>query len=166
MRVFVCALLVASSLAGLAFRQRPSITAQDLNRLAGPSWSGTLTYKDYGSGKSVTIPSALTVTRAEGDENSWVFEYEYPEEPKANGRATVRLSDGGSVFDGQTVVERAKLEDGSLRIVTEKRGEDDGRRALFRYTYTLAGSRFSIRKEARRDGEAGFFERNVYSWAR
>ena len=98
--------------------------------------------------------------------SSWVFEYEYPDEPKANGKQVVRLEEGGTLFDGEKVVERSSLDGGALRIVTEKRGRDNDRDALFRYTYTLGESSFSIRKEVRPEGAAEFFERNTYSWRR
>ena len=85
MKVLVFIILVASAVAGQAPPRAAKVSAEDLRRLAGARWTGTLTYLDYGSGKKVSIPSNLTVTQAEGDESAWVFEYEYPEEPKANG---------------------------------------------------------------------------------
>lgn len=166
MKTVVLALLLASPLAGLAFAQAPRVSAEDLRVLTGGRWKGTLTYTDYGSGRQVSIPSDLTVTRAPGDETSWVFEYEYPKEPKANGRRAVRLEEGGALFDGARVIERTSLGGGALKVVTERRGKDDDREALFRHTYTLAGSSFSISKEVRREGAAEFFERNRYSWQR
>ncbi len=166
MKLCVLALLVASAFAGLSPRQAPRVSAEDLRRLAGARWSGALTYLDYRSNRKVSIPSNLTVTQAAGDENAWVFEYEYPEEPKANGQRTLKIEGDGAVFDGETVVERAGLDGGGFRLVTVKRGRDNERDALFRFTYTLDGPAFSIKKEVRPDGAAEFFERNQYSWKR
>jgi len=78
----------------------------------------------------------------------------------------VRLEEGGTVFGGEQVVGRTSLEGGALKIVTEKRGRDNDREALFRYTYTFGDSDFSIRKEVRPEGAGEFFERNTYSWRR
>ena len=166
MRIFVYALLIASSFAGLAFPQTPKVQVEDLTRLTGAQWTGGLTYLDYSSNKKVSLPSNLTVTRALGDEMSWVFEYQYPDEPKANSKRTLTLSKDGTVFDGETVIERASLDGGTLRIVTEQSGKDNDKDALFRYTYLLGPSSFSIKKEVRPVGAAEFFERNQYSWKR
>jgi len=164
MKVFVFALLAA--FIGLVPQQSPKVSAEDLNKLAGARWTGTLTYLDYRSNKPVSIPSSLTVKRADGDENAWVFEYEYPDEPKANGKQTLKVSEGGTVFDGETVVERTGLDSGGFRLVTVKRGRDNDKDALFRFTYTLDGASFSVKKEVRPEGAAEFFERNRYSWKR
>lgn len=146
--------------------QAPAARAEDFVRLTGARWAGELVYLDYGSDRKVSIRSRLTVTRAPGDGPSWVFEYEYPDEPKANGRKVVGLGEGGRTFDGETVVERRALDGGAVRIVTERRGKDDGRDALFRYTYLIGASAFSLKKEVRPEGAPEFFERSTYSWTR
>ena len=81
MKVFVFALLASAFAAhfSLSPQQSPRVSAEDLRGLTGARWTGTLTYLDYRSNKQVFIPSNLTVTQAAGDENAWVFEYEYPE---------------------------------------------------------------------------------------
>jgi hypothetical protein len=166
MKLCVFALLTAAAFAGLFPQQSPRVSAEDLRGLTGARWTGTLTYLDYRSNKRVSIPSNLTVTQTDGDETAWVFEYEYPDEPKANGKQTLKLGDGGSLFDGGTVVERTSLEGGRFRLVTEKRGKDNDKEALFRFTYTLDRSTFTIKKEVKPEGAAEFFERNTYSWQR
>lgn len=166
MKVFVFMLLVASAFAGLFPQQSPKVPVEDLRKLTGVRWTGTLTYLDYRSNKKVSIPSNLTVTQTTGDENVWVFEYEYPEEPKANGKQTLKLEEGGTVFDGEKVVERIGLDGGGFRFVTMKRGRDNDKDALFRFTYTLDQSTFSIKKEVRPESAAEFFERNQFIWKR
>ena len=166
MNLLHAALLTFSLFAGLAPAQAPRLHPEDLRRMTGARWTGTLTYTDYRSNRRISIPSNLTVKEADGDAPAWVFEYEYPDEPKANGKQTVRLGEGGTVLDGETVVERTSLDGGALRFVTEKRGTDNDKSALFRYTYTISSSRFSVRKEVRHEGASEFFERNTYSWSR
>lgn len=164
MKVLVFALLAA--FVSLASQQSPRVSPEDLRKLSGSRWTGTLTYLDYRSNRPVSIPSSLTVTQAGGDENAWVFEYEYPDEPKANGKQTLKLEEGGTVFDGETVVERTGLDSGGFRLVTVKRGRDNDKDALFRFTYTLDGAAFSVKKEVKPEGAAEYFERNRYSWKR
>ncbi|HJU54258.1 MAG TPA: hypothetical protein VJ715_06795 [Pyrinomonadaceae bacterium] len=146
--------------------QAPTVRLEDLGQLTGEPWAGSLTYLDYRSNKKVSIPSNLTVTRVPGEEMSWVFEYQYPDEPQANSKQTVTITEGGTVIDGEKVIERTALDGGALKLVTERTGSDNDRKALFRYTYLLGPSTFSIKKEVRPEGAAAFFERNEYSWKR
>lgn len=164
MRLLVYALLLVAFFGARA--QTPRVTAEDFRRLTGARWNGALVYRDYSSDKQVSIRSNLTVTQAPGDESSWVFEYEYPDEPKANGKQTLKLGGGGTTIDDETVVERMMLDGGALRVVTERRGKDNDKDAHFRYTYLIGASSFSIRKEVRAEGASEFFERNRYSWTR
>lgn len=167
MSVFVSALLIAASLfAQDAAAQKPKLKAGDLKRLTGAQWKGTLTYLDYGKNKKVSITSHLAVAGPGADELSWTFDYQYPDEPRANSKGVVVVSQDGTIFDGGRVIERATATGGVLKIVTEKAGTDDDKPALFRFTYLLGPSSFSIRKEVRHEGAAEFFERNHYSWTR
>ena len=169
MNIMIAALSACSLFAALILPQSAKVLPEDLRRLTGARWAGMLTYTDYGSNKRVSIPSTLTVkeaTESAGDASVWVFEYEYPDEPKANGKQTLKLDVGGGLFDGETVVERTGLDGGGFRLVTVKRGRDNDKDALFRFTYTLDGSAFSVKKEVRPEGGAEFFERNRSSWKR
>jgi hypothetical protein len=74
MKVLGLVLLAASAFVGLVRQQTPKVSAEDLRRLAGARWTGTLTYLDYRANKQVSIPSNLTVTQAEGEGGAWVFE--------------------------------------------------------------------------------------------
>lgn len=91
---------------------------------------------------------------------------QYPKEPGANKKEDVKLSSDGKTFDGENVIERTKLADGILRVVTSIKGKDDDRDATFRHTYLIGKKSFSIRKDVRFDGETEFFERNTYRWTR
>ncbi len=70
------------------------------------------------------------------------------------------------MIDDEKIVERESLAGGVLRLVTERRGKDNDKDALFRYTYLIGKSSFSIGKEVRPEGATKFFERNRYSWRR
>ena len=146
-----------------AFTQQ-SLAPADLAPVEGGKWIGELTYLDYRSNKKTAIKSNLSVTKT--SDNAWSFAYEYPDEPKANSTGEVTLSADGGTFNGQKVVSKHKLGNGGLEIVTEKVGEDNNKRAVFRYTYALADNSFSIRKDVRIDGTAEWFERNTYNWSR
>jgi hypothetical protein len=142
------------------------IKSSDFKLLTAGQWKGKLTYQDYRSNKKVSILSNLTVTESNEDKLSWIFEYEYPDEPKANKKLIVKISKDGKTFDEETVVERANLPNKILRIVTTNNGTDNDKPAVFRHTYLLSKKSFSIKKEVKYEGTQEFFERNEYSWIR
>ncbi len=162
----VSAIMIAASLFGQAAANPPRLEPGDLTRLTGAQWKGTLTYLDYGRNKKVSIPSNLTVTGPGADALSWTFDYQYPDEPKANSKDAVVVGGGGTIIDGERVAERTTAPDGTLKLVTEKQGTDNDKPSLFRFTYLIGAKTFSIRKEVRYEGAAEFFERNEYSWRR
>lgn len=166
MNVLVSVLLVATSFWGLAFQHTPKVNTKDLQRLSGAQWSGTLTYLDYRTNKKVSILSDLSVTQLTKDKLSWVFDYRYPKEPKANSRDTVVISGNGTIIDGETVIERTNLDGDTVRVVTEKSGTDNNKNALLRFTYLFSAGSFSVKKEVRYEGTNEFIERNQYSWKR
>ena len=96
-----------------------SVAEKDLKVLEGGTWTGTLTYLDYGSGKKTEIKSNLNVVKKSDD--VWTFAYVYPDEPKANGSSEVLLADGGKTFNGQAVTSKLR-QNGTLQIVTTKDG--------------------------------------------
>ena len=154
----VFALLVLSCVASAQ-----SVSEKDMKVLEGGTWVGTLVYLDYGSGKKTEIKSNLNV--AKKSDGVWTFEYIYPDEPKANGSSEVALPDSGKTFNGQTVTSKQRR-DGTLQIITTKDGDDNGKKATFRYTYSVTPKTFSIKKEVQYTGESEWFERNTYSWGR
>jgi len=166
MQRFLCIALftVLSSLPLTA--QTLRINPEDFRPLTGDPWLGTLVYRDYRSNKEVSIPSNLKVTQSAEKKLSWIFEYEYPDEPKANSKENVVLSEDGTKIDDEKIVERESLAGGVLRLVTERRGKDNDQDALIRHTYLIASSSFSVKKEVRPEGSTQFFERNRYSWRR
>ena len=164
--------ILAAALVSLLFPFSPSaqpaprIEPADVQRLAEAPWKGSLTYLDYTSRKPVSIASVLVVTRADADGRSWRFDYQYPDEPKANSASNVSIADDGSTIDGERVTERSVLAGGIVRIVTEKSGQDDRRPAMFRFTYLIGDASFSRRKDVRFEGTEDYFERHTYSWTR
>lgn len=166
MKLFaLLAFVLLASLAS-ASAQTAKLSADDLKVLEGPKWVGNLTYLDYGSNKKVSIKSNVTITRNPAHFAAWDFAYEYPDEPKANSKSQVTLEAGGTIFDGKTVIERKKTADGTLTIVAIKDGTDNNKKALFRYTYTVGKSSFTVKKDVQLEGSTEYFERNTYSWTR
>lgn len=166
MKTLYIAILIASVFVVSTSAQAAKISPDDLKTLEGAQWIGTLTYLDYSSNKKTSIKSNVTISRSAADSLAWNFEYQYPDEPKANSKDSVILSRDGKTFDGETVIERTKLPDGTLKFVTTKDGEDNGKKALYRFTYLAGKNALSVKKEARIEGTTEYFVRNEYVWTR
>ncbi len=165
MKNFICVacLLIFST---FATGQNAVLTPEDLKLFEGPKWTGTLTYLDYRSNKRTSIKSNLTVTQKANTQLTWTFAYEYPDEPKANDSSDAVLEDGGRKFFGENVIEKKYLPGETLRMVTTQPGTDNGKKALFRYTYLINAKSLSITKEVQVEGSSDWFERNEYRWVR
>jgi len=144
-----------------------AVVASDFDVLQGDSWSGTLTYLDYSSGKTTTIRSTLQVTRVA--EGSWTFAVGYNDEPHANAADEVRLEQGGLAIRSGDSVEHVvgrTERTGHIEIVTEQPGEDNGTAAVIRRVRTIAPREYSLAKYVCPEGQETFFKRHEYRWAR
>ena len=148
------------------YAQDPQIRPADLLLVTGSRWTGQLTYLDYTTKRPVSIPSTLSVTQVDGQPSAFIFDYQYPDEPHAKSTSTLTIADGGRTFSGERVVTRQVSTDGTLLLVTEKSGRDDGREALIRHTYQIKPGRFLIKKEVRFGDNLQFIQRSLYQWAR
>ena len=140
----------------------PRITSEDIEPLIGVKWEGELTYVNGSDGARVTIPAALSVSRR--GEQQYLFAFSYPHEPEANREALLKIEDDGRTLAGETVVSKERREDGSLEVITTQTGEDNGREAVFRFTYVIGPRRFSTRKEVTYVGEEGAFFGSGYTF--
>lgn len=142
----------------------PAAQMADFEIIAGPGWTGTLSYLDYTSEARESIP--VTVSIDGPSKRSLSYAIKYPGESQYNARETIRLSRGGRRLNGEIVVSRTKNEDGSLEIVTQKPGKDNGQKAMIERRYVLSASKFTIRKNVKFSGAPDFFNRNEFSLTR
>ena len=166
MNLFILPILIAAQMFGLFSATEARVKRDDLQMLTGAQWSGTLTYLDYRSRKLISIPVNLSVKPNADDDWSWSFTYNYPDEPRANSEEIIRLSKDRRSINGEVVLERTRLRDNTIKVVTEKKGEDDNRSASIRYTYFLNVRSFSITKDVRYEDDDKYFERNTFRWKR
>lgn len=141
-----------------------SVQASELKALAGPYGSGTLTYRDYTSDETVSMPLSAQCKvsgknldlRLALRENGRVYKQHY--QYQFNG-ATVES-------DGQwTLIEKAfDPANGTYRFLLTSAGIDgnDHKPCTFRVTITADSSRLTVRKEVKFDDAAAFFVRNEY----
>ena len=127
-------------------------------------WKGTLTYLDFRSGKPYSMPANITIKKTPKLADCIEFIFEYPDEPKANGRDTLVISNNGWQIDGAELIARRKLESGGREIITVEKGIDgnDNKRAVLRHIYTIGPAYFIKRKEIKFEGEQNFIMRNEF----
>ncbi|MFK7810906.1 MAG: hypothetical protein AB8B59_00335 [Maribacter sp.] len=140
------------------------ITSEDLKLVIG-NWEGSLTYIDYQSNKPFTMPANLIVTPGK-NENSLVFQNEYPKEPKANNTDKIKITKKGELLNKNVVTSREALENGQLQIQTELEGKDAGKKAMIRYTYSVGSAIFIIRKEVKFEKATDWIKRSELKYVR
>lgn len=138
----------------------------DFEKVCG-SWTGSLTYLDYSSGKPYTMPANKEIYRIDRS-NRFINSNLYPNETGANSTDTIVISTDGNYINQELIKYRNKLANGVIEIITEESGKDgnDQKPALFKYTYTLGKEIFKKSKEVRfADGNA-WIKRHEYSYTR
>lgn len=143
-----------------------TVSTKDFKPAFG-SWKGTITYLDYTSGKPFSMPCNITINKDKMNSRQLILAFEYPEEPKANGNDTLRISADGTMIDEEKIITKEN-KDGSLQIITETNGVDgnDHKKALIRHVYMVGKKTFIKRKEVRFEGEDKFIMRNEFRMSR
>lgn len=145
--------------------QSATATFSDFKLLQG-DWRGTLTYEDYTSHSSETIKATANVKIENG--NGFLLSIGYPDEPRMNSKDKYVIDKGSKTINDKRVIERTAQPDGSLKIVTEERGEDgnDSRAATFRHVWMIGSKKFTLTKLVKFDADKDFFQRNQYVFTR
>ncbi|WP_297692239.1 hypothetical protein [uncultured Eudoraea sp.] len=134
----VLCLLVTSSSFG-----QPRVTISDFENLNNTQWSGSLMYINYGDGKEVTLRSKMQIL-IEG--NKILTNIQYPDEPKANSRESIKIKKNGTYLDNEEIIEK-KLEMGTMKLVTRYRGKDNNKLAVIYKTYNISENEYTVEKK-------------------
>ena len=140
------------------------ITIVELEPVLNATWEGTLTYKNYGDGRLVSIPTKLTLQKK--NERTIKYIQEYPNEPKANSTGKWKIEDDGATFNDATVIAKNKKEDGSLEFLTRYEGKDNGKASTMFVTYRISKNKLSYTKEVQYQGATERFVRNKYEYTK
>lgn len=139
-----------------------NISLSDFESLNNTSWKGTLTYKDYQSGKQETIPCTMQL-KIEG--GKIVFNQQYTYEPNKNNRSSVRIKKNGTYFGNEKVLSFTK-ENGTKTLVTIYQSRDNGKKADMFITHILTDSTYTVTKEVSYLDSDEKFVRNTYSYTK
>lgn len=164
-KVKIILVLISISIATVVNAQTDyKILLKDFQNISG-SWSGSLTYLDYSSGKPYTMPADVVVKRI-ANTNKFTFSNIYPNEKSANSIDTLIISTNGKLIDKEIIKSRKKLLNGDIEIITEEIGTDgnDNKSATFRYTYTIGKATYKKRKDVQFVGESTWINRHEYKY--
>lgn len=139
-----------------------TINLQDFETLNNTNWKGSLTYKDYGSGKQEKIPATLQITIENGKIKSSI-QYDY--EPHKNHNEIVKIKKNGTYYGNEKVIKNV-LEHGTRTIVTSYNGKDNGVKATFFNIHKFDRVLYSITKEVQLENTKERFVRNTYSFTK
>ena len=159
---FIVSLLVL--IFSLNVYSQSQVLPEDLKILIG-EWEGSITYLDYQTNKPFTMPANLVVEQGK-NKYQLVLKNSYPNEPKANSSDKIKIAKDGMQLNNNTVILKESLKNGDIKIQTEKKGKDDNKQALIRYTYTVENDNFSIKKEVQFNQEDEWIKRSEFNYKR
>ena len=162
MKIFSLSMIAVVILAAFSF-QGPTIKAVELKPWLG-DWKGSLIYLDYSTAQETKIKADIKLGPIV-DGNKVAIAFNYPDEPGASSKDTLRFSEDGRSVNYMTVASKKKAT-GNLVFVLETEGEDNGQKAEIRTTYSFNKNTFSNKKEVRYRGQSDFFVRNEYKLTR
>jgi hypothetical protein len=126
-------------------------------------WTGSLTYLDYSSSNSYTMPADIDISYT-SNKSGYIRSYTYPNEPKANSTDTTYTKESGKYFGREKVVSFVKNNSRDFTLITEVDDEDgnDKKEATIRHKYQLEGNSFIIRMDVKFKGTTNWINRHEY----
>jgi hypothetical protein len=126
-------------------------------------WKGTLTYLDYSSANSYTMPAEIDISYT-SNKTGYIRAYIYPNEPKANSTDTTYTKGSGKYFGREKIVSFVKSNSKDFTLVTEFEDVDgnDKKEATIRHKYQLEGNSYIIRMDVKFKGTSNWINRHEY----
>ncbi|WP_422104137.1 hypothetical protein [Winogradskyella sp.] len=128
---------------GLMIHAQDTIKLSDFESMNNINWKGTLTYKDYQSGKLTDVDATMQF-KIDGDKIVTQVQYTY--EPNKNYKGSIKIKKNGTYFGNEKVLSFSE-DNGTKILVTTYRGKDDNRKADMYLTHTMTDSTYSVSKE-------------------
>lgn len=147
---------------GWTLLSQPKVTISDFENLNNSKWNGNLMYTNYSDGNKVTIRTALQIT-INGDKI--IMDTQYPDEPNANSKESIRISKAGTHLGKEELVDK-KFENGVLTLVTKFKGKDNNKKAVMYKTYSISEEVYSVEKEVQYVKTMVRILRNKYDYKR
>lgn len=139
----ILSFLILFVLVGLSSFGQTRVTISDFENLDNSQWQGSLMYINYGDEKEVTLRTTMQIW-LEG--NKILMNIQYPDEPKANSRESVKIKKNGTYLDDEEIIDK-KLEMGAMTLVTKYHGKDNNKPAVIYKTYTISENEYTVEKK-------------------
>lgn len=139
----ILSFLILFVLVGLSSFGQTRVTISDFKNLDNSKWSGSLMYINYGDEKEVILRTTMQIL-LEG--NKILMNIQYPDEPKANSRESVKIKKNGTYLDDEEIIEK-KLGMGAMTLLTKYRGKDNNKPAVIYKTYTISENEYTVEKK-------------------
>ncbi|GGI57320.1 hypothetical protein [Winogradskyella haliclonae] len=146
----------------LSIDAQNTISLSDFESMNNTSWKGTLTYKDYQSGKQQTIDATMQF-KIEGDKIISNVQYTY--EPSKNHKSSIKIRKNGSYFGNERVLNFTE-QNGTKTLVTTYQSRDNGKKANMFITHTITDSTYTVTKEVSYLDNDEKFVRNTYNYTK
>ncbi|MFP4846221.1 hypothetical protein [Winogradskyella sp. PE311] len=146
----------------LTLNAQDTIKLTDFEDFNNTSWTGTLTYKDYQSGKLSHVETTMQV-KIEGEKIIYNVQFTY--EPNKNNKSSVKIKKNGTYY-GNEKVEQNTLENGTRTVVTSYKGKDNGKKATMYITRQFNNKIYKETKEVQITGSNERFVRNTYEFTK
>lgn len=157
------ATLVFLLLATLAVSSQ-EIAQADLEKLSG-SWTGTLSYTDYGDDSSRYVLETRMEASWQGKKEVLEFEYKEPNGSIVKGKQSLKISKRSHevYYNGSWPVSKFTPTPGGWELSLVKPGKDNNRAALIQQKLVLdGGNTLTITKMVKYEGTDDYFQRNQY----
>ena len=139
-----------------------TLKLSDFEILNNTRWKGKLTYKDYQSGKSVSIDATMQIL-IKGDKTISNMQYTY--EPHKNNKSSVKIKKNGTYYGNESVISNT-IENGIRTFVTTYEGKDNGKKAKMYVTRHFSDTTFKVTKEVQYKNSDERFIRNTYEFTK
>jgi uncharacterized membrane protein YphA (DoxX/SURF4 family) len=158
--VSLCLILGSQTLSA----QDAAILKEDIAMIQG-KWQGSLTYRDFKSGKDVTMPCNLNL-EVKKNGKDLVMNYQYPDNAGWNSSDNITISADGRSINGDKITSRKKLDDGNVEIIIESKGQDGSTPATIRQIITFGPTTFTLTRQVQYMTTGEKFQRNQYKWVK
>jgi hypothetical protein len=160
-----CLLILFTAKSLVAQKKNTNFLLSTLSSSRG-HWKGTLTYLDYSSTNSYTIPAEIDISFTNNKEG-FIRAYSYPNEPNENSTDTTYTKQSGKYFGKEKVTRFIKSNSKDFILITEFNDVDgnDKKPATIRHKYQLEGNSFIIRMDVKFKGTKNWINRHEYRFA-
>jgi Domain of unknown function (DUF4440) len=157
-----CLLFLIATQSLIAQKKNTNFLLSTLSSSKG-HWKGTLTYLDYSSTNSYTIPAEIDISYTSNKEG-YIRAYSYPNEPHENSTDTTYTRQSGKYFGREKVTRFIKSNSRDFTLITEFNDVDgnDKKPATIRHKYQLEGTTFIIRMDVKFKSTTNWINRHEY----